>query len=126
MELNLLDRMLQTYLDDQKAVTVTLQNKVRVTGKIAAFDSYVLVLDGQRRELIYRHAISSLSLGGVPESKQPAAAPKTVHPSPKHRSAHPERSRPSSAHPAAPGKDNGINTAMKEELLKWMEGQKAK
>ncbi len=127
MEPNLLDRMLQTYLTEGKTVTVTLQNKVRVTGKVAAFDSYILVLDGQKREIIYRHAVSSLSLQGVPDQRQ-AAAPKPASPAPapRRRSAPSEKPRPASAPLSLSGKENGISNTMKEGLLKWMEGQKAK
>ncbi|HWR73959.1 MAG TPA: RNA chaperone Hfq [Nitrospirota bacterium] len=126
MEPNLLDKMLQIYLEDQKTVAVTLQNKVRVTGKVAAFDNYVLVLDGQKREIIYRHAVSALSLAGAPESRQPVTALKPAPSAPRHKSTHIEKPRPASAHPSSPAKENGINTGMKEGLLKWMAGQKAK
>ncbi len=60
METNLFDRMLNTYMTEQTAVTLTLQNKIRISGKIKAFDSYVVVMEGQKREILYRHAISSL------------------------------------------------------------------
>ena len=49
METNLLDRMLNSYLAGQIPVTITLQNKIRVSGKIRAFDSYVIVMEGQKR-----------------------------------------------------------------------------
>lgn len=128
MEPNLLDKMLQTYLADRKTVTVTLQNKVRVTGTIAAFDNYVLVLDSQKREIIYRHAVSALSLAGASEPRQPVAAVKPASPAPalRHKSARPEKPRTASARPSPPDKENGINSGMKEGLLKWMAGQKAK
>jgi RNA chaperone Hfq len=58
MECNLLDRMLNSYLESQMPVTITLQNKIRVSGKIRAFDSYVIVVEGQKREIVYRHAVS--------------------------------------------------------------------
>ena len=61
METNLLDRMLNTYLTEQTTVAVTLQNRIRVAGKIKAFDSYVIVMDSPKREILYRHAISSLT-----------------------------------------------------------------
>ena len=61
METNLFDRMLSTYMTEQTAVTLTLQNKIRVSGKVKAFDSYVVVMEGQKREILYRHAISSLA-----------------------------------------------------------------
>ena len=63
METNLLDRMLNDLLGPtQDTVTVTLQNKIRVSGKIKAFDSYVIIMEGQKREILYRHAVSCLAL----------------------------------------------------------------
>lgn len=126
MELNLLDKMLQTCLADRKTVTVTLQNKVRVTGKVAAFDSYIVVLDGQKREIIYRHAVSSLCLAGTAEARPQPAQPKAPLAAPRQKSARPEKARPASPQTTPAGKESGINNTMKEGLLKWMEGQKAK
>ena len=59
METNLFDRMLSAYMTEQTSVTLTLQNKIRVSGKVKAFDSYVVIMEGQKREILYRHAISS-------------------------------------------------------------------
>src|SRR5512147_2282012 len=61
METNLFDRMLNTYMTDQTTVTLTLQNKIRVSGRVKAFDSYVVIIEDQKREILYRHAISSLA-----------------------------------------------------------------
>ena len=73
METNLLDRMLNTYLTELTPVTITLQNKIRVSGKIKAFDSYVIIMEGQKREIVYRHAVSSLCSAVQEEQKrQPA------------------------------------------------------
>ncbi len=74
METNLLDRMLETYLTEQTPVTVTLQNKIRVSGRIKAFDSYVIVMEDQKQEILYRHAVSCLSpLAQAEQKRQPAA-----------------------------------------------------
>ena len=60
MNTNLLDKMLSAYRSQQTPVTIVLQNKVRITGRIGTFDSYVIVMENQKHEIIYRHAISSL------------------------------------------------------------------
>ena len=44
METNLLDRMLSAYQEAQVPVTVTLQNNIRVSGRIRAFESYVIMM----------------------------------------------------------------------------------
>ncbi len=113
--------MLSEYLAEQKTVTVTLQNKARVTGRLKAFDSYVLVLDGPKREIIYRHAVSSLALHVVEEARQPAVQ-KTVPAAPRQKNGPPEKPRPTAAPPL---KDQGLNNSMKEGLIRWMQGQKA-
>jgi host factor-I protein len=129
VETNLLDRMLSSYLSERTSVTVTLQNKIRISGKIRAFDSYIIVMDGVKQEILYRHAISSLAPLQPEEQKRQAAvgraalarvAPK-LQKSPLHkpRPAHqPVALSASSAEP-------GINNGMKEGLLKWMQEQKA-
>lgn len=131
METNLLDRMLETYQTEQRAVTVTLQNKIRVTGRIKAFDSYVIVLEGQKREILYRHAVSCLA-PSVPEEQKrpvPVSRPRPVQAKPAARPARspkqkPEQRQPQTMLSAAAG-EPGINNSMKEGLLKWMQEQKA-
>ena len=129
MEANLLDRMLSSYMAAQSTVAVTLQNKIRVTGKVKAFDSYVLILDGQRREILYLHAISSLTPIVQPERiKQPD---QIKNPPLKMTSRDPKttvKSRPSSFQQqtiSASAQEQSINSGMKEGLLKWMQEQKA-
>jgi host factor-I protein len=129
METNLLDRMLDAYQSEQTAVTVTLQNKIRISGKIKAFDSYVIVLESQKREIVYRHAVSCLAPYAQGEQKQPA-------PSPRPRTAQAKLAakpaKPSAQKPKQPQAvlsaaigEPGINNSMKEGLLKWMQEQKA-
>jgi len=124
--------MLSTYLTGQTPVTVTLQNKIRVSGKIKAFDGYVIIMEGQKREILYRHAISTLSLAVQEEQKRqpaqqrlavgkPAVAPNTRPQKSSARKTQPMHQQPSlSASASEP-----INSSMKDGLLKWMQEQKA-
>ncbi len=129
METNLLDRMLDTYFSGQTAVTVTLQNKIRITGKIKAFDSYVIIMEGLKREIIYRHAISSLAPALLEDQKRQAVpaqpAPSRVAPKQQKFAAHKPHPARRPAALSASGMEQGINNGMKEGLLKWMQEQKA-
>lgn len=131
METNLLDRMLNAYLTEQTPVTVTLQNKIRVSGKIKAFDGYVIIMEGPKREILYRHAISTLS-PAVQEEKRPTAQQRPVagkpavapHPKPQKSAA--GKPRPMHQQPAlSASASEPINSSMKDGLLKWMQEQKA-
>ena len=134
METNLLDKMLSAYRSQKTPVTIVLQNKVRITGRIGTFDSYVIVMENQKHEIIYRHAISALlpyvaveqpqhREQKVPQAK---AAPK---PAARPRPTAAAKNRPSRPEPmtaAAPSESgSGLNTGMKEGLLRWMQEQKA-
>ncbi len=132
METNLLDRMLSSYMAEQASVTITLQNKIRVSGKIKAFDSYVIMMEKPKREILYRHAVASIA-PRLPEEVKPApAAPKPVvaaRPSPVKtpaRPAKPAAPRPRPQQPTAPAApEQTISSSMKEGLLRWMQEQKA-
>jgi host factor-I protein len=131
METNLLDRMLDTYLQAQTSVTVTLQNKIRVTGKIKVFDSYVIIIENSKREIVYRHAISSITPYLQEEQRhQPAPSPnrpavaKIPSRTARTASRKPGPTQPQAALSAAPG-EQSLNNGMKEGLLKWMQEQKA-
>jgi len=128
METNLLDRMLDQYLTGHTPVTVTLQNKIRVSGRIRAFDSYVIVMEGHKQEILYRHAISCLCpLAQEEHKRQPAASrpamAKTVHSVPtKTASLKPRHAQPQTVSPST---TESLNNNMKDGLLKWMQEQKA-
>jgi RNA chaperone Hfq len=130
METNLLDRMLDTYLAGQTPVTMTLQNKIRVSGKIRAFDSYVIVMEGLKREIVYRHAVSCISPAGSadqkrrPTSTRPVPA-KTPPPRPAKPAAQIRTAQSQPQTTPVPKEEQGINNSMKDGLLKWMQGQKA-
>jgi RNA chaperone Hfq len=129
METNLLDRMLNIYCIEHTPVTVTLQNKIRVSGKIKAFDSYVIVIEGQRREILYRHAISSLAPAIQEEKMRQPIPTRTVPSKTTTRSQKNAAQKPHPAQNSAPlflsTSEQNINNSMKEGLLKWMREQKA-
>ncbi len=131
MEVNLLDRMLDTYCREQTPVAVTLQNKTRIAGVVKAFDSYVILLKAQKQEIVYRHAVSFLTPTERDDRKQaPAPRPAAAAAAPSKAASYPAPTadRPKAKQPArvaaAPG-EPGIGNTMKEGLLKWMNEQKA-
>jgi len=132
METNLLDRMLSSYMTERSSVTITLQNKIKVSGKIKAFDSYVIMMEKPKREILYRHAIASIALHLQEEVKYVPAAPKpalTSKPSPVKtptRPAKPAAPKPRPQQPPAPvASEQNVSTSMKDGLLRWMQEQKA-
>jgi RNA chaperone Hfq len=128
METNLLDRMLDTYLTGRTFVTVTLRNKIRVSGRIKAFDSYVIIMDGHRQEILFRHAVTCLSPLLQEENKrQPLTgrpAPEKTAP-PRPAKSAPRQPRQPQPQAISPSVTESLNNSMKDGLLKWMQGQKA-
>jgi RNA chaperone Hfq len=132
METNLLDRMLSSYMAEQSSVTVTLQNKIKVSGKIKAFDSYVIMMEKPKREILYRHAIASIVLHQQEEVKHAPAAPRPAlagRPSPVKTpaaSTKPAAPKTRPQQPPAPvAPEQNVSSSMKEGLLRWMQEQKA-
>lgn len=121
--------MLDTYMAAQTSVTMNLQNSVRVSGKIKAFDSYVIVMENHKQEIVYRHAISSIVPQTVLEHKARPAAIRTATlravPA-KPSNAAPQRPKATPKLPlSASGLDQNLTNTMKDGLLKWMQEQKA-
>ena len=133
METNLLDRMLSSYKTDRSLVTVTLQNKIRITGRIKAFDSYVIVLEGPKGEILYRHAVSSVCPAQEalisPQAPARPAQQTAKPPQPKDTAgpARPPARKPRpQQQPTPPATtDQQINNSMQEGLRRWMQEQKA-
>ena len=147
MELNLLDKMLTDYRTNRTRVTVVLQNKGRVSGVIKAFDSYVLIMDGGRNEIVYRHAVSSIQPFVAEQVQQPApqptqqtAQPRQPRPQTQAQTQIQQRPRPAqrpgqaaakhrSPKPvqpmAAAAPEQSLKNTMQEGLLRWMQEQKA-
>ena len=138
METNLLDKMLSSYLSQKTSVTIVLQNKNRISGRIRMFDSYVIVMENPKNEIVYRHAISSLlpSLSAEQarqpreqraEHAKPASRPATKaanYPKQAAAKTRPPRPAPKVAATAA-ASDPGLSNSMKEGLLRWMREQKS-
>ena len=138
METNLLDKMLGSYLSQKTPVTIVLQNNYRVSGRIRTFDSYVIIMENQKNEIVYRHAVSSLLPAIAAEQPHPSrehraeqarpasrTAPKTAS-YPKHAAAKGRPSRPApKVAAAAVSAEPGLTNSMKEGLLRWMQEQKA-
>lgn len=57
---NLQDTYLNVLRKEKMNVTVYLMNGVRLKGMIKAFDSFVIILQEQKQQLIYKHAVSSI------------------------------------------------------------------
>lgn len=136
METNLLDKMLTDYRSRKTPVTIVLQNKARVTGRIETFDSYVIIMENRKQEIVYRHAIASV-LPYIEEAPAPVVerraapakpAPKaTPHPRPQQKKDQRPAARPArpAPKPAAVPAESGLNTGMQEGLLRWIQEQKA-
>jgi host factor-I protein len=130
MEANLLDKMLASYRDQRTSLTIVLQNKVKLTGTVKAFDNYVIVLASQRTEIIYRHAVSSiLPSAAAGPAETPRRRQEQQHPVPRAEkpsgkpAGRQKQQRPAAKTPAP--SEAGLNNGMKEGLLRWMQEQKA-
>jgi host factor-I protein len=138
METNLLDKMLSSYLSQKTPVLIVLQNNYHVSGRIRMFDSYVIVMENHKNEIVYRHAVSSIlpapaaEQAHKPREQRAEQAKPATRPAPKAAN-YPKqtaaKSRPSRPAPkvaaAASASDPGLTNSMKEGLLRWMQEQKA-
>jgi host factor-I protein len=62
MTQNLQDRFLELLCSQNIAVTVYLLNGYQIKGVIMGFDNFTIVVsDGTRQDLIYKHAISTIT-----------------------------------------------------------------
>jgi host factor-I protein len=58
--LSLQDRFLSDLLEQQIDVTFFLMNGVRLTGKVQAFDRFVVLVRDAVTQMVYKHAISTI------------------------------------------------------------------
>lgn len=131
MESNLLDKMLTDYQNRNVPVSIVLQNKVSLAGRIRTFDSYVIILEGQKNEVVYRHAVSCIFPAAEREQKkvplprsEPARKPAATTQPPAAPAARPKTEKHAPRPPAALP-ETRLNTGMKEGLLRWMQERKA-
>ncbi len=130
MEVNLLDKMLAAYQEQRTPVTIVLQNRTRLTGRIRAFDNYIIALESAKHEMVYRHAVAHLSPSAAAQERRPARQ-RIERQKPAAEARKRDRAEAGSQKPrrqAAKAPDapasSGINTGMKEGLLRWMQEQK--
>jgi RNA chaperone Hfq len=128
---HLLDTMLSAYLADRTPLTIVLRNRSRVSGRIRAFDSYVIVLDNPGGEILYRHAISSIAPtpAAVPARQPAERSPQKKQTAPPVRPSAPHAARRKQERPepkTAAATEPSLNTSMKEGLLRWMQENRTK
>ena len=63
--MSLQDRFLNELIKNQISVSIYLLNGIKLQGQIESFDQFVIVLNGNAPQLIYKHSISTI----VPSQK---------------------------------------------------------
>ncbi len=74
---NVQDAFLNQVRRSHQTVTLYLMNGIKLIGRIKSFDKFSVLLDaGQQEMLIFKHAISTVSVPGpMIETRRPEAAP---------------------------------------------------
>jgi host factor-I protein len=62
-QINIQDQFLNRIRRDRIRVTVELMSGQKIEGIVTSFDNFSLILRSEADQLIYKHAISSISLG---------------------------------------------------------------
>jgi host factor-I protein len=62
-QINIQDQFLNRIRRDRNQVTVELINGTKIEGVIHSFDNFCIVLRGETDQLVYKHAISTISPG---------------------------------------------------------------
>ncbi len=62
-QINIQDQFLNRIRRDRVRVTVELMSGVKIEGIVMSFDNFSIILRGEGDQLIYKHAVSSISLG---------------------------------------------------------------
>jgi len=62
-QINIQDQFLNRIRRDRNHVTVELVNGTKIEGVIHSFDNFCIVLRGETDQLVYKHAISTISPG---------------------------------------------------------------
>lgn len=82
---NIQDAFLNTARRERSTVTIYLLHGAKITGRIKSFDRYSVLLEsGPQEQLVFKHAISTVSQArrgsGDLRSSQPTGAPPTETP----------------------------------------------
>ena len=68
------DEFLLALLKEKTRASVYLINGIRLSGQVASFDTYVVVLESlSGRQMIFKHAISTVMAGVVRQVQRPTA-----------------------------------------------------
>lgn len=70
MKFVLQDKFLDALRDDQTLVTVSLNNGIRLLGRIESYDQYVVTVTDEVPQMVFKHAIAFI------RSQQSAARPR--------------------------------------------------
>lgn len=62
-QINVQDQFLNRIRRDRIPVTIDLINGQKREGVLYSFDNFCLILRGENDQLIYKHAVSSISVG---------------------------------------------------------------
>lgn len=54
------DKFLNKLIDEQLMVAVFLVNGIKLQGKVEAFDDNVLILQNTIRQMVFKHAVSTI------------------------------------------------------------------
>ena len=63
-QINIQDQFLNRIRRDRNHVVVELTTGRKMEGVILSFDNFCIILRGETDQLVYKHAISSISPGG--------------------------------------------------------------
>lgn len=66
---------LQALCDEKTPVFIFLVNGIKLHGTIQSFDNYVLAVNGDVTQIVFKHAISTVmpASGGVPSGSSPSS-----------------------------------------------------
>lgn len=62
-QMNIQDQFLNRVRRDRKQVVIEMTTGRKIEGVILSFDNFCIILRGEADQLIYKHAISSISPG---------------------------------------------------------------
>ena len=66
-QINVQDQFLNRIRRDRSHVIIELTTGRKIEGSVIGFDNFCIILRGEADQLIYKHAISSISPGGQME-----------------------------------------------------------
>ena len=78
---NIQDAFLNTVRREKTSVVVYLLNGAKLTGRIRSFDKFSVLLEsGSQEQLIFKHAISTISQVATLDRRAPFAGPRRNQP----------------------------------------------